>query len=130
MMVLDVKRAHFHAAATRRLFIELPPEDAMAGNPDVCGELVMSMYGTRDAAYNWEASYAAYLETLGFKRGRASACHFFNSERGIRLLVHGDDFVAIGAENDLQQWAEQMRSKQNLCHLVESCTIRQYDVGS
>ena len=26
MVVLDVKRAHFHAKATRRLFIELPPE--------------------------------------------------------------------------------------------------------
>ena len=58
MAVLDVTRAHFHAAATRRLFVELPPEDARYGEPDVCGEMIMSMYGTRDAAYNWEAAYA------------------------------------------------------------------------
>ena len=61
MMVLDVKRAHFHAEATRRIFIELPPEDAMTDKPDVVGELVMSLYGTRDAAYNWEAAYSGYL---------------------------------------------------------------------
>ena len=52
MATIDVKRAHFHAMATRRLFIELPAEDARSSEADVVGELVMSLYGTRDAAFN------------------------------------------------------------------------------
>ena len=66
MKLIDVKRAHFHARATRRTFINLPPEDALADRHDICGELVMSMYGTRDAAYNWEAEYSQFLLSLGF----------------------------------------------------------------
>ena len=69
MTVVDVKRAHFHAKATRRIFIELPKEDARHGEDDVCGELVMSLYGTRDAAYNWEEAYSSYLQEIGFQRG-------------------------------------------------------------
>ena len=96
MALLDVSRAHFHAKATRRLFVELPPEDARHGVEDLCGELVMSLYGTRDAAFNWEESYSRFLMELGIKRGKASPCHFFRPVTGLMILVHGDDFVAGG----------------------------------
>ena len=75
MAVLDVSRAHFHAPAERKLFVELPPEDDMASNPAYCGELAMSMYGTRDAAYNWEKKYSQVLTDLLFEKGGASPCH-------------------------------------------------------
>ena len=55
MMSLDVKRAHFHAPATRQVFVELPPEHALASRGDVVGELQAFTYGTRDAFFNWEA---------------------------------------------------------------------------
>ena len=103
MAVVDVKRAHFHARASRRLFIELPKEDARHGEPDLCGELVMSLYGTRDAAFNWEEAYSTYLQDLGFERGKASPCHFFDARRQLRLLVHGDDFVAVGPEGEVDR---------------------------
>ena len=48
---IDVRRAYFHAKAKREVFVELPPEDAEEG---MCGRLLKSMYGTRDAAQNWE----------------------------------------------------------------------------
>ena len=46
---IDVSRAYFHAKARRKLYVELPPEDAEEG---MCGKLEKSMYGTRDAAQN------------------------------------------------------------------------------
>ena len=110
MKVLDVKRAHFHAPATREIYVELPSEDAMESDPATCGELVMSMYGTRDAAYNWERAYSQVLATHGFVRGQASPCHFFDAGREIRLMVHGDDFVAVGPEQALEEFEEEMRS--------------------
>ena len=93
--------AHFHAPACRDLFVELPPEDALVARGDVVGHLVMSMYGTRDAAHNWEAAYSEYLAQLGFRRGQASSRHYYHPTSKVRILVHGDDFVAVGYEDRL-----------------------------
>ena len=48
---IDVSRAYLHAKSSRKMYVELPPEDAQEG---MCGILDKSMYGTRDAAQNWE----------------------------------------------------------------------------
>ena len=101
MLVLDVKRAHFHATATRRVYVELPPEDALAHRKEVVGLLQMSMYGTLDAAFHWEAAYASALTEMGFTRGTASGNHYVDEAREIRGLVHGDDFVFVGFEDDV-----------------------------
>ena len=53
--VMDVSRAYFHAPCERNVYIVLPEEDAEQG---MCGKLKMSMYGTRDAARNWEETYS------------------------------------------------------------------------
>ena len=51
-MANDVRRAYFNAPARRRTFIELPAEDLAEGDEGRCGELLASLYGTRDAAKN------------------------------------------------------------------------------
>ncbi|CAE8604343.1 unnamed protein product [Polarella glacialis] len=63
------------------------------------------MYGARDAAQGWENTYRRALETLGFWRGRASPCVFSHESREVFLAVHGDDFFATGAPDDLD-WFE------------------------
>ena len=52
--LIDVSRAFFHAEALREVYIQLPDEDYEEG---MCGLLKKSLYGTRDAAQNWAASY-------------------------------------------------------------------------
>ena len=52
---IDVRRAYSHAKARRDVYVQLPPEDQEEG---MCGKLMKSMYGTRDAAQNWEQEYA------------------------------------------------------------------------
>ena len=52
MMISDVKRAYFHAPATRELYVEVPQEDPN-WQPGLLGKLNLSLYGTRDAAANW-----------------------------------------------------------------------------
>ena len=51
---IDVRRAYFYAASGREVYVELPEEDYEEG---MCGKLVGSMYGTRDAARNWGREY-------------------------------------------------------------------------
>ena len=54
------------------------------------------MYGTRDAASNWEEKYASHLIRCGFRQGKSSPCIFFHKEKGLRCVVHGDDFTFLG----------------------------------
>ena len=48
---MDVRRAYSHAKARRDVCVKLPEEDSEEG---MCGRLLKAMYGTRDAAQNWE----------------------------------------------------------------------------
>eukprot|EP00972_Heterocapsa_arctica_P031104 4579798-Heterocapsa_arctica.AAC.1 len=52
--LIDVKRAHIRSPAMRDIFVELPAERAQER---MCGHLKRSMYGTRDAAYNWDMEF-------------------------------------------------------------------------
>ena len=64
VLLRDVGKAYFHALATRRVFIELPPEDSA---PGMCGLLLKSLYGTGDAALNWAEVYTQAMTELGFE---------------------------------------------------------------
>ena len=59
------------------------------------------MYGTRDAAQNWEIAYAEFMEEIGFTRGVVSPCVFWHPERELRVVAHGDDFTSLGWEWEL-----------------------------
>ena len=56
------------------MFVELPLEDYKPGDGHMCGLLRYSLYGTRDAAHNWEEELASTLGDLGLTRGRACPC--------------------------------------------------------
>jgi hypothetical protein len=101
IMLIDVARAHFYAKSKRRVFIRLPPEDPRSGEPGICGELERTMYGTLDAAAGWAEDYTGTLVDGGFDKGGASPCDFRHKEKNVNLLVHGDDFFAVGREGDL-----------------------------
>ena len=80
------------------MYVRLPEEDE---EPGMCGRLNKAMYGTRDAAQNWEYAYAEFMESIGFKRGISSSCVFWHPDRELRVVVHGDDFTILGWEKEL-----------------------------
>ena len=125
LMVLDAKKAHLHAAAERELYVVLPAE---AGGG--CARLLRALYGTRDAPALWEAYAASQLTALGFRRGRANSCVYFHKQRGLRCLVHGDDFVLTGTRRHLE-WVRRELSKVILlkCVGVLGSDIAGGDVG-
>ena len=86
LLIVDVRRAYFYAPAKRRVYIELPEEDYRYGDEEKCGMLNVSLYGTRDAASNWEAELEGFLEGIGFKKGSGSSC-----------LLNGEAMDASGA---------------------------------
>ena len=102
IMVMGVKCGFLYGEIHRNVYIELPHTDPRYGDASVVGMLKKSMYGTRDAAHNWEDKYVSVIvDELGFRRGKASPCLFWHQERNIRLVVHGDDFVPLGSRKDI-----------------------------
>ncbi len=89
------------------MYVELPPEDAQEG---MCGILEKSMYGTRDAAQNWEYEHTNMLTEAKFAQGKHSPCVFFHAEREVRVVVHGDDFTVLGKSEQLD-WFRGVISK-------------------
>ena len=77
----------------------------------MCGKLPKAMYGTRDAAQNWESEYVEFLKSLGFKQGRATPCAFVPTSRKLILVVHGDDFTISGHSEDLDWFRNQIKAK-------------------
>ena len=118
---IDVRRAYFHAAARRKVYVKLPPEDHMEG---YCGRLNKAMYGTRDAAQNWEYAYVSFMEKIGFKRGAASPCVFHMKDRNLRVVVHGDDFTVLGYEEDLDWFRRMISEEYEVCLLYTSPSPR------
>ena len=65
-MHIDVSRVYFHAKAQRPVLIRLPVEDRMGTDAGKVGLMKKSMYGTRDAASNWEREWQEHIGNRGF----------------------------------------------------------------
>ena len=66
---------------------------------------VRCVYGTRDAGKIWEDTCTQVLESMGFASGQANPCIFQHNARDISIVVHGDDFTALGNDANLN-WYE------------------------
>ena len=51
----------------------------------------MSLYGTRDAATNWQELVAEEMAKIGFRRGVYNPCTYHHKDRRLKTMVHGDD---------------------------------------
>ena len=100
-MLNDVKRAYFHAEAQRKLYVDILREDHQ-WTPDVVGRLRLALYGTRDAAMLRQECVAKHLTSIGLKKGKSNPCVYYNKFRGIRTLVHGDDYASVGSIANLR----------------------------
>ena len=103
MSFVDIRKAYFNGIPKRLVYIDLPKELGLGR--DYVGKLVRSCYGTRDAGAIWEDCYRSALEDMGFRSGASSPCVFFHPERNMTIVVHGDDFNALGTSADLD-WYE------------------------
>ena len=69
-MVNDVARAFFEADMRKELCVELPDETRVEGEGDMVGYLVKSLYGTRNAAANFQEEVKRFMEGARFIRGK------------------------------------------------------------
>ncbi len=86
-------------------YVQLPAE-AKGG----VARLRSWLYGMQPAARAWEENYAEKLVEAGFRRGVSAPTVFWHPVADISLVVHGDDFTALGPEAELRTFERQMRS--------------------
>ena len=67
---------------------------------DLVGLLQMSLYGTRDAAANFQREVGSFMRTAGFVQGRYNPCTYWHPRKKLRTFVHGDDFVTQGRRQE------------------------------
>ncbi len=75
----------------------------------MCGKLEKAMYGTRDAAQNWEKGYESAFTKIGFNQGKSSPCLFYHPEQDLRVVVHGGDFTIMGVDPALNWITEELQ---------------------
>ena len=99
-MVNGIARAFFEAPAIRNACMEIPKEDLTEADTrhEKVGLLRMSLYGTRDAAMNWQEEVAKEMVRIGFTRGKYNPCLYFHPQRNLRTFLHGDDFATVGTQ--------------------------------
>ena len=105
ILLIDVKKAHLNPECKEDVYVELPME-AGAGSDEI-GKLKHWLYGFRPAAAAWENHYADKLQSAKFVRGVATPVSFYNKDRDISLVVHGDDFTFVGEASSLD-WIEKL----------------------
>ena len=93
---VGVRKAYFNGVPKRNVFMQLPKEMGLPSH--YVAKQVRCVYGTRDAGSIWEDVYRSALEAMGFKSGVASPCCFTHKARGLSIVVHGDDFTALGTD--------------------------------
>ena len=109
LMHVDVSHAHIHAKGQRLALVKLPAEDCSGKDKGKIGLLKKSMYGTRDAASNWERYWQGHLENWSYEVGRSSRNLFHHKRR----KTHGDDFVVTGTKGSMLELKKQLESVRN-----------------
>ena len=78
IMVNDISIAYFYAKSESPTFVERCDEDFQEGDEEMCGELQVSMYGTRQAAQKWQQCVTRLMEGNGFDSAKSNPCMFWH----------------------------------------------------
>ena len=120
VMVNDVARAFFEAHLSREVAVELPVEDGGGPGSEMVGLLQKSLHGTRDAAANFQREVKKFMREQGFVVGACNVSTFYHRQRGLRVMVHGDDFISTGSWESLS-WMK--------CRLEERFEVKTTLIG-
>ena len=106
---VDIRKAYFNGRPKRSLYVRLPPELGLPKS--TVAKLERCMYGTRDAGAIWETCYVDCLVGMGFVQGSGSPCCFEHPQWKVAVVVHGDDFSALGTDAALDKYEKGLSQK-------------------
>ena len=72
-------------------------EDGGGPGSEMVALLQKSLHGTRDAAANFHRDVKKLMREQGFVVGAYNGSNFYHRQRGLRVMVYGDDFISTGS---------------------------------
>ena len=98
---MDVKSAYLHSKVDEEIYLQQPrgfEKVADDGRKLVC-KLQKSIYGLKQAAYNWNQSINAFLVGEGFNRSKSDSCLYVrrNDEDFEYIVIWVDDIIICGS---------------------------------
>ena len=76
----------------------------MGADAGKIGLMKKSMYGTEDAASNWERDWQEHVKSWCFQLGLSSKNLFHHGRHQVSGMTHGDDFVFTGPTKRLTEF--------------------------
>ena len=86
--------------------MSLPPELGLPKH--VVAKQTRCVYDTRDAGMIWGQCYRDMLENVGFYSGVSNPCLLHHIDRDMSVVVHGDDFTAMGTDAHLNWYTSEL----------------------
>jgi len=111
----DVSRAHFHSPARRKLVIKVPREDSECKTG--LAELLVAMYGTKDAAQCFDNLVEGIMVKMGYNVGVFNPCLYHHPTKDIAVYRHGDDFVVCGTRRQILEFRDELGQHLIVKHL-------------
>ena len=107
LLVMDVKCAFLYAPAKRKIYIELPSRDPRSSG-GVVGVLNRALYGTRDTPQLWGEEVKRKMIAMVFTPSTLQPSVYHHKEKDIIVVVHVDDFLASGEQDQLDRLKKDM----------------------
>ena len=105
----DVKLAFIHAPIDKEVYI-IQPIGFEKGHQKVC-KLKKALYGLKQSPRLWYEFLAEILKAIGFITLPYDSGAFVHPTKGVVILCHVDDFLALGENEAIKEVLEVVSEK-------------------
>jgi hypothetical protein len=115
ILQLDVDTAYLNAPVSEEIFMKQPPgfEKTAADGTELVCKLNRSLYGLKQAAFNWNKTITSYFTEIGLKPCSTDPCVFSKHHQGdiAVIVLYVDDLLITGNRDSTLQDIKQQLSR-------------------
>ena len=103
---MDLTAAYVTAPVARPTYIKTPPGRTTPFGAGATLQVKRSLYGGKEAAYQFYKDQLAFHESHGFQAIHADQCylHLYRGDEFIRIVFHVDDYVICCSGDEIFKW--------------------------
>ncbi len=118
MATADVSTAVLYGFIERPVFVELPSEDVASKDPNMVGQLVRALYGTRDAPNIWQKEVTKAFSDMGLLESPHHPGVYATRDGKVRAVAYFDDLLIVGKRKHVAEVLKSLEQKYSLTHTV------------
>ena len=122
MYQFDVNTAFLYGEIDTEIFMEQPDGYISNENPDHVCKLKRSLYGTKQAARQWNLRLHEHMVLHGFKRTDADHCIYIKGQEkhNIIIMIYVDDLIVMAkTKSSIDEVCKQLKTEFDIKELDE-----------